>query len=282
METATFRSVELFNRNIELFKALYEIRKMTTAAERLGLQQPAVSKALAKLESEMGRELFLRTRAGLLPTTFADQLATQILEAHDDWQLRFDKLIGAENEVAGSFRIGSHAVLASIYLMSRVAKLSRTHAQLHLDIQFKRSAEIAKEVVEGRCHFGVVAGPAPNPELVIRTLGSEFAAVWGKTPLKKNSIVYYNPEMIQVQHYTRSLKTFRLVAITDYEVIYNAILNGHGEGGILPSEVAKRSPKLQAVSKPFYTTKIQFIYRYDLPKTAATRAIIDSFKNDER
>ncbi len=250
---------------------------MTAAAERLGLQQPAVSKALMRIEADLGNPLFTRTRLGLLPTSFAERLAKEVWESKDDWHQRFERLIEGEKRVAGSFKIGSHPVLASVYLIKRFTKLLLEHDQLHLDLLLKRSIDVTKDVAEGNCHFGIVAGPSPHPELVVRTIGKEFAALWGKTVIKKNALVFYNPEMIQVQNYTRALKDYRLIPVSDYELIYSAVVNGDADGAILPSQIAGRSSRLKTLSKPFYSTEIKFIYRYDLPKTVATRAIIDSF-----
>jgi DNA-binding transcriptional LysR family regulator len=61
-----------------VFKQLLAQRSVSRAAEALGLSQPAVSNALARLRRLMGDELFLRTPAGMEPTPFAEQLSESI------------------------------------------------------------------------------------------------------------------------------------------------------------------------------------------------------------
>lgn len=61
-----------------VFKQLLAERSVSRAAEALGLSQPAVSNALARLRKLLGDELFLRTPAGMEPTPFAEQLAESI------------------------------------------------------------------------------------------------------------------------------------------------------------------------------------------------------------
>jgi len=51
---------------------------VSKAAEKVGLGQPAVSNALARLRKLLGDELFLRTSTGMQPTPFAAQLAESI------------------------------------------------------------------------------------------------------------------------------------------------------------------------------------------------------------
>jgi DNA-binding transcriptional LysR family regulator len=61
-----------------VFNQLLMERKVSKVAENLGLGQPAVSNALARLRKLFGDELFLRTSSGMQPTPFADQLAESI------------------------------------------------------------------------------------------------------------------------------------------------------------------------------------------------------------
>ncbi len=61
-----------------VFNQLLIERKVSKVAENLGLGQPAVSNALARLRKLFGDELFLRTSSGMQATPFADQLAESI------------------------------------------------------------------------------------------------------------------------------------------------------------------------------------------------------------
>ena len=61
-----------------VFNQLLIEKKVSKVAENLGLGQPAVSNALARLRKLFGDELFLRTSRGMEPTPFADQLAESV------------------------------------------------------------------------------------------------------------------------------------------------------------------------------------------------------------
>lgn len=54
--------------------ALYDQRSVSRAAEKLGMSQPAVSAALAKLRKAIGDPLFVRTSRGMEPTPRAQTL----------------------------------------------------------------------------------------------------------------------------------------------------------------------------------------------------------------
>ncbi len=66
---------------LPVFVTLMEERNVTRAAERLGITQPALSNALARLRTMMQDPLFIRERYGIVPTPVALELAPTIAEA---------------------------------------------------------------------------------------------------------------------------------------------------------------------------------------------------------
>ena len=68
---------------LPVFRALMEERSVTRAAERMGMTQPALSNALARLRIMMQDQLFIRERYGIQPTPAAVALAPGIAEALD-------------------------------------------------------------------------------------------------------------------------------------------------------------------------------------------------------
>jgi len=64
-----------------VFNQMLMERKVSGAAQKLGLTQPAVSNALNRLRKLLGDDLFLRTTRGMEPTPYARQLAEPIAYA---------------------------------------------------------------------------------------------------------------------------------------------------------------------------------------------------------
>lgn len=77
-------TVELKDIDLNLllvFNQLRIERRVSSVAETLGVTQPAVSNALARLRTLMGDELFLRTPRGMEPTPLAEQMAEPVAAA---------------------------------------------------------------------------------------------------------------------------------------------------------------------------------------------------------
>jgi DNA-binding transcriptional LysR family regulator len=66
---------------LRVFDAVLRERGVTAAAARLGLTQPAVSNALARLRALCGDALFVRTAAGMDATPFARGVAEPVRQA---------------------------------------------------------------------------------------------------------------------------------------------------------------------------------------------------------
>lgn len=111
---------------LRVLNALLEDASTVRAGERLGLSQPAVSAALARLRAALGDELFFRRGKGLEPTQYAltlkDDLA-QILE-------RVENLIQGPdtfdpNTSDASFRISGSDFFAELLMPSLAERLQR-------------------------------------------------------------------------------------------------------------------------------------------------------------
>jgi len=64
-----------------VFNEIFQEQQISGVAKRLNLSQPAVSNALARLRRTFDDALFVRTRDGMQPTPFAEQLAEPIRQA---------------------------------------------------------------------------------------------------------------------------------------------------------------------------------------------------------
>lgn len=79
-----------------VFDAIMRHRSVSQAAQSLGLTQPATSNALARLRGQLGDQLFVRSKNGMLPTRYAREMAPLIERALGELQG-----VSRENTVPG-------------------------------------------------------------------------------------------------------------------------------------------------------------------------------------
>lgn len=66
---------------LRVFEAVYAERQLTRAGDRLGITQPTVSNALARLRKSLNDPLFIRTAEGMQPTPLAETFAEYVIDA---------------------------------------------------------------------------------------------------------------------------------------------------------------------------------------------------------
>ncbi|MGE4532784.1 MULTISPECIES: LysR family transcriptional regulator [Halomonas] len=153
--------------SLQAFLAVAESGSFSRAAEQLHLTQPAVSKRIAALESQIDARLFDRigrrvglTEAGrvLLPR------ARQILVMVDDSRRALSNL---EGSVAGSLTLATSHHIGLHRLPPLLRRYTREHPEVRLDLHFLDSEEAYQGVLDGALEMAVVTlAPHPDPQLL--------------------------------------------------------------------------------------------------------------------
>lgn len=76
---------------MRLYIAVYEARNIARVSERAYLSHQAISKRIGSIESELGTELFIRSRSGLQPT----ESGTVVYQALKRIVAEFDAMVGS-------------------------------------------------------------------------------------------------------------------------------------------------------------------------------------------
>lgn len=117
---------------LEIFSLVAELQGFTSAAQRLGISQSAVSHAIKALEQELGVELFRRHQSQVELSNIGQQLllrARAMLGLANTLQ---QEAADARGMKRGTLRIGSFGPTSSIRLLPRILERFR---QLHPGIE---------------------------------------------------------------------------------------------------------------------------------------------------
>ena len=142
-------------RELEALRAVIEARTATAAARRLGISQPAVSRALAQLEARLGRKLFDRDGGRLLPT--AEGLAL-----NRDLEPLFLALLRLQNDGSGSIassevlRIAVAPTLAHRVLHAQIADFLKLNPDQTISLDIRGTDILVSGIAEGRYHLGII------------------------------------------------------------------------------------------------------------------------------
>ncbi|MDM0109198.1 LysR family transcriptional regulator [Variovorax sp. J22R24] len=144
-----------------VFQQLLIDRSVSKTATNLGLSQPGVSNALARLRKLTDDPLFLRTPKGMEPTPFAEQLAEptgralQVIHAAINRRATFDPATSARAFTVGMTDIGE------IYFLPKLMKeLARVAPGVSLSTVRNTSVNLQDEMEAG--HVNLAMGLLPQ------------------------------------------------------------------------------------------------------------------------
>lgn len=266
-----------FKKEIEYFLLMCQRLNMGQAAEEAGIQQAGMSKALKSLEQQWGKELFYRTNRGLIMTPFGEVVRQSLLRAHRIWDASLEHDVKELQELVGSFTLSTHPTIAMSLISTFFAELCESYPGIKINLEFKRSAEATKDVIEFKSQLAIVVNPIQHPDLIIHPISSEYVGCWQRTTKDHEKVLYYNPEMIDIVRSLKKFRAYKQVAVNDYEVIASLMNQSRGVA-LLPSPVALRQKNLSLVGKKLLNVKVCLIYRHDIYKTPAFNEIVRKIK----
>jgi LysR family carnitine catabolism transcriptional activator len=152
-------------RQLRAFVAVYHGGRLSAAAERLSLTQPAVTVLLRELEEKLGVRLFDRTTRTLRRTEAAEEAigyAERALAELDAMAARMADVAGARR---GSLRIAATSTTAQTLLPRALKRYLDAHPAVRVAIDDCAPGEFVDRIANEQVDFGVGMLEAPTPGL---------------------------------------------------------------------------------------------------------------------
>lgn len=156
---------------LRTFDAILREGSVTVAGERLGLSQPAMSNALARLRRLFNDPLFVRTPRGMLPTPFARRVAGPVQQALDLIHTTLTQQSGFDpRTTARAFRLQLSDVGEMVFLPALLERLARSAPRVRIEVQQLRQEEIGDALAAGEIDLAIGFLPELTGALVQRRL----------------------------------------------------------------------------------------------------------------
>lgn len=265
---------------LKLFLETARALNVTRASERLGLSQPALSQALQRMERDVGRPLFHRSKKGLKLTITGQKLFDRAPTLLLEWDKLFQALSEDEEKVSGQFRFGCHPSVGLYTLVNFLPVLQTKYPEIDLQLRHGHSRHVAEDIISERLDLGIVVNPPKHPDLVIIELGRDEVGLWQAARGKVPEVLIWDPDMLQSQWIAKELEKKgrffrRKIESANLEVVRQLTAEGCGVG-VLPGRVATALPgPLHHLSDsvPPFKDRICLVHRADTEKSAAFKAL---------
>jgi DNA-binding transcriptional LysR family regulator len=169
-------------RHIEIFLDLADSLHFSNTAKRLKVPQPAVSRAITSLETELGVELFIRHTRSVSLTQAGEVFARQAGIASERFDRAVRMAIAAAEGRAGSLTIGFMEFAVEGAFPDLLKRFSMLYPQVSVRTLSSYTDRIIDDIEQDEIDIGFVVGPVARPGITAKTVQKDrFVAVLTKS-----------------------------------------------------------------------------------------------------
>lgn len=159
---------------IQSFVAVAQELNFRRSAERLALDQSALSRRIQKLESQLGYPLLERTTREVLLTQAGQTFYVAALRLLDDYAQSINESRRIAEGRTGHVRVGYMAFAATELMPRTVARFERHHPDISLSLRYMRTQGQKLAIANDDIDVGFMIGPYDNSECHSILLSSEL------------------------------------------------------------------------------------------------------------
>jgi DNA-binding transcriptional LysR family regulator len=178
-------------RQLEVFRAIMRSGTLTSAAQLLNVSQPAVSKILRHLESQLGYHLFERAGGRLHATAEAQLLFTDADRVFREIETVRDLAIRIRERRVGLLRIGASAPPTFALLPRALGAFQARHPGVKVVLRTLPAEELSEKILVGEVDLGLTLSTirVPMVQAEVLTTTEVVALLPAGSPLASRPVI---------------------------------------------------------------------------------------------
>lgn len=204
---------------LRTFMVIVEERGITAAAERLGLKQPTLSNALARIETRLGRRLIDRKPNVFEVTEAGRLLYNDCVEIFGTVARLPIRLRDVQEQVTGNVAVAVASHIVSPLFDQALSDFHTRHPRATFTISVMTSLDVVTAVAQKRASFGLCLVHNPDPRLDYRVFYREFFGffcgpkhrLYGRTDLTLDDLRGETSVSFQTDHPSDALRPVALL-----------------------------------------------------------------------
>jgi DNA-binding transcriptional LysR family regulator len=150
-----------------IFATVADQRSFTRAARELGLSKATVSKAVSRLEAELGTSLFSRTSRQLALTQSGVRLADHAARLLDEGRAAQEAAHSERGDLAGEIRLGAPMSFGIGHVAPAIADFMSLHPKVAVDLCL---SDATVDLIAERLDMTLRIAALPDSSLIARRL----------------------------------------------------------------------------------------------------------------
>lgn len=154
-----------------IFNAVARTGNISRASKELFISQPAISKAIKKLEDNLDTRLFIRNSRGVFLSEEGKILYEHTKNAFQEIE-EGEAYLKKRNEMEiGQVRIGVSTTLCRFVLLPYLKSFVKEHPHIKIQINCKPTLEILELIDKGQIDVGLIVNPKKTRHLHLCSIG---------------------------------------------------------------------------------------------------------------
>ncbi|MEQ8348733.1 MAG: LysR family transcriptional regulator [Sneathiellaceae bacterium] len=143
---------------MEMFLAVYRTGSLGRASQQLNLTQPAVSKAIRRLERSLQVALFEREPRGMVPTLYAEALMRHAELVSSELQRAVEEIDAMRGSARGRAKVGGTPSVIEVLFPAAIARLLGRRPALAIEVREALEGELLDDLLKGAIDLAVAGG----------------------------------------------------------------------------------------------------------------------------
>lgn len=292
--------------NLDLYRVFYTVAKsgsLTKAAEELYISQPAVSRSIKQLESQLGVTLFTRTHRGMVLSAQGGKVIyAEVERALGLLTEAENRIAEMKNSATGKLRIGASDTIFQYFLADKIVDFHEKFPAVKIDLVADFTPDTIAKLKADKIDVAFVNLPiSPDTELKLHgncmrlndtfVANEKFAELKGKTvsfaSLKQYPLIMMEKNTIARKSLDNFLGSLGVelqpsIEVGSWDLMKRLILRGMGIG-VIPCEYVKDQLKngtlFQVSTDPALPVRsVGMLLKKNTPISYALHCFIDGLK----
>ena len=155
---------------LDYYRMFYETARFhsfSTAAQHLYISQSAISQCMHQLESDLGVQLFVRTRKGVSLTNEGKLLFMKVENAINSIEQAENQLERICHLEAGELKIAAGDTITTHFLLKYLEEFHALYPDIRIEMANSYSSQMLSFVKEGKADLAFVNMPLLDDDLII-------------------------------------------------------------------------------------------------------------------
>ena len=249
--------------NLELYRVFYTVAKsgsLTKAAEELYISQPAVSRSIKQLETQLGVTLFTRTHRGMtLSAQGGKVIFSEVERALGLLEEAENRISEMNNSATGTLRIGASDTIFQYFLADKIAEFHERFPAVKIELMADFTPDTIEKLKSDKCDVAFVNLPiTADSDLKLHAncmrlndvfiVGEKYKELAGNSvslaTLKKYPLVLMDENTIARRSLNNFLSSVGVsftpsIEVGSWDLMKRLVAKGMGVG-VIPREYAKK------------------------------------------